>query len=111
MESNGANFPAASGAGVLNQLRFGGDPTKKVNEETVSEAAKEFESMFLTQMLEHMFKDVKMGGMIDKDGSTEAGDEIYKGFMAQEYGKAIADAGGIGIASQIKQELLKLQEV
>jgi hypothetical protein len=28
-----------------------------------------------------------------------------------EYGKSMAKAGGIGIAEQVKKELLKLQEV
>ncbi len=70
-------------------------------------AAKDFESMFVSQMLEHMF-----GESIGDDSfGDEESSEVYKGLMMQEYGKQIAASGGIGIASYVKRELLKLQEV
>ena len=69
--------------------------------------AKEFESLFIGQMLGQMF-----GESIGEDafGSGES-EEVYKSLLMDEYGKRISNAGGIGIASYVKRELLKLQEV
>lgn len=73
----------------------------------IDKVAEEFEAVFLSEMLKHVFKDMdadpNFGG-----GSTE---EIWKGFMIEEYGKVMARTGGVGIAPQIKEELIKLQDV
>jgi Rod binding domain-containing protein len=39
------------------------------------------------------------------------GEEMYRSLLVEEYGKTIAKAGGVGIADQVKAEMLKLQEV
>lgn len=71
------------------------------------QTAEEFESLFISQMVEHMFGE-SMGESAFGSGQSN---DVYKGFMAQEYGKQIARSGGIGIASHIEQELLRLQEM
>jgi len=38
------------------------------------------------------------------------GEEVFRGLMVQEYGKMIAAQGGVGIADQVRAELLKTQE-
>ena len=69
-------------------------------------AAEEFESVFLTTMLEGMFTglDAKppFGG-----GSTE---KTYRSLLVQEYAKQISGNGGLGIADQITRDLIALQE-
>lgn len=80
---------------------------KQLSNVQVDAAAKDFEALFVGQMLEHMFGD-SQGDEAFGDKETN---EVYKGLMVQEYGKQIAKAGGIGIASYVKTELLKLQEV
>lgn len=79
--------------------------------------AKEFEGLFVSQMLEHMFSGDSMGDSLFGNGET---DEIYKSMMVEEYSKAIVKSGGIGIADYIerslnerasKQALLTAQEV
>ncbi len=70
-------------------------------------AAKDFESMFIGQMLEQMFGE-SQGEEAFGDKDT---DEVYKSLMMDEYGKQIAKSGGIGIASYVTRELLKLQEM
>lgn len=72
----------------------------------IDQAAKEFESVFLAQMLEHMFSDLEMGALAD----DHEGEEVYRSWMVKEYARVIADAGGIGVADHVKRELLKLQE-
>ena len=69
--------------------------------------AKDFEAVFLSQMLSNMFAGEEANSFFGK-GSTG---DIYKSFLMNEYGKSISNAGGIGIADTVKQELLKMQEV
>lgn len=73
----------------------------------IEAAAKDFESLFIAQMLEPMFGD-SVGSELFGDDETK---EVYKGLMMQEYGRLIAKSGGVGVADYIKTELLKLQEV
>lgn len=72
----------------------------------VTKAAKDFESVFVSEMLKPMFD------MIDVDDTFGGGkgEEVFRGLMVQEYGKMITAQGGIGIADQIKAELLRQQE-
>jgi peptidoglycan hydrolase FlgJ len=73
----------------------------------VDKAAKDFESVFLSQMLTHMFE-----GVGDDDlAGDQNGDDVYKDWMVQQYGKLITDSGGIGVADYVKAEMLKLQEI
>lgn len=69
-------------------------------------AAKEFESSFLTTMLEQMWTGVEaeapFGG-----GNAE---KVYRSMVVGEYAKSISAAGGIGIADHVYREILKAQE-
>jgi Rod binding domain-containing protein len=81
--------------------------------EAMDKAAKEFESVFLAQMLQHMFSGVSFSteaGTGGEDGEG-SGDDVYKNWMTDQYGKMIADHGGIGVADYVKRELMHLQEV
>ena len=69
--------------------------------------AKDFESMFIAQMLEQMFGE-SSGSEAFGDKET---DEVYKNLLMEQYGKIITRSGGIGIASYVNRELLKQQEV
>jgi Rod binding domain-containing protein len=73
----------------------------------MDKVAKDFESMFIGEMLQPMFGDTEGS---DAFGSAESND-VYKGLLMDEYGKQITRAGGIGVADFVKKELLKLQEV
>ncbi len=77
------------------------------NAEKIKDQAKDFESFFISQMLQPMF------GESAKDtltGDPET-DEVYQGMMVDEYGKIIARSGGIGVADYITRTLLQTQEV
>lgn len=81
--------------------------TGKMTEVQAERTAKDFESMFVAQMMEQMFGD-SLGDEMFGDAETN---EVYKGLMMEHYGKEIAASGGIGIAEYVKRELLRLQEV
>ena len=38
-------------------------------------------------------------------------EDIWRSFQVEEYGKAIAKSGGIGIADVVVKEMIKAQEV
>ncbi len=71
------------------------------------EAAKEFESVFLTAMLENMFAGLETAPPF---GGGEA-EKSYRSLLLGEYAKAISQSGGIGVAPFVAQELLALQDV
>ena len=71
----------------------------------IEKAAKEFEAVFMAQMMEHMFAEV------DFDPSGEGpGDDIYKSLLIDEYSKLMSRSGGIGVADHVKREMLNMQE-
>lgn len=70
-------------------------------------AAKEFEAMFVAQMLQHMFSQIPTDGIF---GGGHA-EETWRSMLVEEYGQIIAKSGGIGVAEQLQRELLALQEV
>ncbi len=72
----------------------------------IREAAEQFEAVFLAQMLSPMFETLGTGGMF----GGGSGERIYRSLLVEEYGKAVARSGGVGIADQVEQEMLKLQE-
>ena len=69
------------------------------------QAAKEFEGVYLATMLKSMFTDLEQGGL--DDGQAQA---TWRGLLVEEYAKSIADAGGVGIADIVKNELIAIQE-
>jgi Rod binding domain-containing protein len=73
---------------------------------SIDKTAEDFEAVFMSQMLESMFKGIKTDGPF---GGGHA-EEIMRSFMLQEYGKVMAAGGGIGIADAVKRELLHAQE-
>ena len=80
----------------------------QTNDPSIARAkAEEFEAFFLSQVLESMFKGIKSDGMF----GGGHGEEMYQPMMMQQYGKLIAERGGIGIADAVMRELLTTQEV
>ena len=68
-------------------------------------AAKEFEAVFIAQMLKPMFETVETDGPFG-GGNAE---NIFRSMMVDEYGKIIAEQGGIGIADALKNQLIEMQ--
>ena len=67
-------------------------------------AAKDFEAVFINQMLSTMFgTDGPLGG-----GPAEG---MFRSMMIDQYSKTIAGQGGFGLADQVKREILRLQEI
>lgn len=76
------------------------------NEAAMQKTAKEFEAMYISQMMRPMFEGIEaeepFGG-----GQSE---KMWKSLQIDEYGKAISNAGGVGIADAVMREMIMLQE-
>ena len=72
----------------------------------IEKTANEFEAVFLAQMMAPMFEGLKTDGPFG-GGHSE---QIYRSMLIDHYAQEVATGGGIGIAAQIKAELLKVQE-
>ena len=71
----------------------------------IRQAAEDFESVFISEMLKPMFEGLEPDPMF----GGGKGEEIFQSFMITEYGKNISKQGGIGIAKVVMDELIKLQ--
>jgi Rod binding domain-containing protein len=69
-------------------------------------AAKEYESVFISQFLGSMFSGIKTDGIT---GGGQ-GEEMFRSLMVNEYAKGLQQRGGFGLAAQMKAQLLKHQE-
>ena len=99
------NGSATVQAQATNLMKVAG--AKGLTPEKIDAVAKDFESNFISQMLQSMFdtSDIK-----DGLGGSEA-EETFQSMMVEQYGKVIARTGGIGVADQIKRSMLAMQEV
>ncbi len=74
--------------------------------ERAHQVAEDFEAFFLGQFLQPLFADLSteepFGGGLAED--------MWRTLQVDEYGKAMARAGGVGIADAVLKEILILQE-
>ncbi len=79
---------------------------KPIDMVAAKKAAQSFEAVFISQMFGHMFegvgKDTLFGG--------GQGEEMFRPMMLDEYGKLVAQKGGIGIADAVLRTLISQQE-
>ena len=76
------------------------------NAKKIDDAAKNFESVFATEMLKPMFEDTAGGGAY---GGGQ-GEKVFNSMQLTQYGKMIGQNDSFGIAKMIKGDLLRLQE-
>ncbi len=98
--------PEPANAALLPLIETG-PPGVEARKAAIRRAAEEFESVFLAQMMAPMFDGLGEDELFGGGPSTK----IYRSMMVQEYGKAIARTGGVGIADAVEREILKLQEL
>lgn len=82
-------------------------PRASMSAEQLRDAARDFEAFFLARALEPMFAGIGAeapfgGGMAE---------ELWRSLLVDEYGKAMAKAGGIGLADTLLRGLIDLQEI
>ena len=77
-----------------------------VNYRQARRVAEEFEAFFLSQALQPMFANISA----EEPFGGGPGEDLWRSMQVDEYGKAFARAGGIGIADAVLREILKMQE-
>jgi flagellar protein FlgJ len=92
--------PAARASGAA--LRRGGD----LDHKTLQKQAVEFESVYLAQMLEPMFEGIQA----EAPFGGGFGEDVWRSLQIREFGKALSERGGIGLADAVGRQLLKMQE-
>jgi peptidoglycan hydrolase FlgJ len=71
----------------------------------IATTAKSFESSFLSNMLGQMFEGVSTDGPF---GGGQ-GEQAFRSFLMDAIGQQITKSGGIGVASAVQREMLKMQ--
>lgn len=106
METPSALPPAAMAAGRPQVPQMTADAAAGGGAAGARKAAEEFESVFLSRMLQGMFKGLNteppFGG-----GHSE---KVYRSMLVDEYAKGIAAKGGLGLADHVYREILSVQE-
>ncbi len=69
--------------------------------------AQDFEAVFLNSMFQQMFTGLDGEGPFGGSGATG----MWRSFLTDEYSKAFAKAGGIGIADHVYRSLIAQQEM
>jgi len=81
-------------------------PSATANVGAATKAAKDFESVFISQFLGSMFSGISTDGPF---GGGE-GEEMFRSMMINEYGKSMQARGGFGLAEAVTKQLLSHQE-
>lgn len=71
----------------------------------VARTARDFESVFIGQVTKIMMESATGGG--DLPGGH--GEEMFRGIMAEEMGKSIAQRGGLGLAPSVAAQIIRMQ--
>lgn len=78
---------------------------KKASMEKIEETARDFEAMFLSEMLKPMFENIKP----DPNFGGGKGEEIFQSLLLDEYATDMSKIGTLGIADMVKQQLIEMQ--
>lgn len=77
-----------------------------LDKDAIKQSAEKFVGMFMSQMFSQMFSGVGTNKMF----GGGSGEEMFKSVLVDEYGKAAAKQGGMGMTDQIMRALIAQQE-
>jgi flagellar protein FlgJ len=97
-------------AAALDLARYGNTlqapHAPKGDSRAMDKAAREFEAVFIGQMLEQMWAEVPTDGAF----GGGSGERVFRSLMIQSVGQQIAGNGGIGLTASVKREMIRMQE-
>ncbi len=105
MQVQGLIAETLSNVGANKTTHAAGNVTN-AKDAKIDKAAQDFEAVYISQMLTHMWSGVETNEMF---GGGHA-EEIYRSLLIDEYGKVIAKQGGLGLTDQVRAEMIALQE-
>lgn len=71
----------------------------------MQEVAREFEAVFVSEMMKPMFEGIETDEMF----GGGKGEEVFRGMMIQEYGKTVSHKDVTGIQTQVLHKLIEMQ--
>lgn len=75
------------------------------NANSAAKVAREFEGIFAGQVAKIMMESVETGG----DFTGGSGESMFRGILAEQIGTRIAQGRGLGIASAVEAQIIKMQ--
>ena len=75
--------------------------------EEIRQTAEDVEAFFLSRMVETMFEGISPDGMFGGGN----GEKVFRSLLINEYGKAMAKTGTVGVADYVMKSILEMQEV
>ena len=79
--------------------------TADLTRSKAKDAAQNFESQFLSQMLGQMFQGIETDGPF----GGGHGEEMFRSLLTDSMAREMTKAGGIGLADTVQREILQLQ--
>jgi peptidoglycan hydrolase FlgJ len=80
-------------------------PTPRPVPVDVAKTARDFEAVFLGQMTKLMMESTGSQG----EFTGGHGEEMFRGILAEELGKSIAQRGGLGLAPAVQAQIIHMQ--
>lgn len=105
---------AISGAQALGKLSpqarldapAGANGLNAATDSKLKKNARDFEAVFLEIMVDRMFNVLGEDGPL---GGKGPGDEVWRSMLAQQHARSIGRSGGVGVAANVYDELVKIQ--
>ncbi len=95
-----------SSAMILSKSQPVQAPIRAANAAAATKAARQFESVVISEFLGQMFEDIPTDGPF----GGGPGESMFRSLMLDQYSKQLESQGGFGLAAPVAQQLLKLQE-
>lgn len=73
---------------------------------SLEKAAKDFEAVFMSQMLKPMWEGMETDPMF----GGGPGEDAFRDMLVQEYGKSMATVDNFGLSHAVMDEMVRLQE-
>ncbi|MFZ5641423.1 MAG: rod-binding protein [Bacillota bacterium] len=73
----------------------------KEDDKQLREVADQFEALFIYQMMQRMRSTVMKGGLFEES----MGEQVFRGMLDQEYSVKMAEAGNLGLAEMVYEQL------
>lgn len=86
------------------------DKLAKLDDKTrqkIEKTASDFETLFLEKSLSQLASTAGDTGPLGENGT---GGDTYRTMLTNEYAKSITKSGGVGIASTVMAQMIKMQE-
>ena len=107
MNANSSAGLAGSLAIDTNGLEQLKTQAKNAPDKAIAGAAKQFESMFVSQMLSPMFAGLSTDGL----GGGGSGEAAFRPMLIEKYAEALTTKGGFGISAAVLKEILHMQGI